>query len=163
MAETITKDKVVELHFTLKNKAGQQIDSSRGQSPLTYLHGHRNLIPGLENALQGCKIGDKRQVTLEPKEAYGEVDEGLKMNIPLDQFPKGEKITPGMQFQGTNTDGQVIVFVVESLHSDHVTVDGNHPLAGNTLYFDVEVVGIRDATDEELTHGHVHEPGGHHH
>ena len=163
MGQTIVKDKVVELHFTLKNKAGEQIDSSHGQSPLAYLHGHRNLIPGLEKELQGCKVGDKKNVVIEPSEGYGEIDESLRMDIPLDQFPKDEQIEAGMQFQGTSNDGQTIVFVVNEVHDDHVAVDGNHPLAGATLHFDVEVVGVRDATDEELQHGHVHEPGGHHH
>lgn len=157
----ISENTVVRIHYTLKNKSGDILDSSADQEPLAYLHGVGNIIPGLEAALTGHKAGDTIQTSIEPKDAYGERQEELVQAIPRGAFPV-EDIEPGMRFSTGSAQGDQIVTVV-NVEEDTVTVDGNHPLAGETLYFDVEVVDLREATEEEATHGHVHGPDGHDH
>lgn len=158
----IAQDKVVLIHYTLTNDAGETIDSSSGGDPLAYIHGQGNLIPGLEKALEGKQAGDKLNVKVGPAEGYGVRDDKLLQQVPKRQFG-GANLQPGMQFHAQTSQGHARVVTVVRIQGDMVTVDGNHPLAGENLNFDVEVTEVRDATQEELEHGHVHGPGGHHH
>ncbi len=157
----ISNNKVVSIHYTLKNDAGEVLDSSIGQQPLSYLHGRQNIISGLENALTGKKVGDKFNVDVPPEEAYGQRNEALFQELPREVFQGVENIEPGMQFYSETSEG-VQMITVTKVEGDTVTVDANHPLAGQTLHFEVEVMEVRDATEEELQHGHVHD-GSHHH
>jgi FKBP-type peptidyl-prolyl cis-trans isomerase SlyD len=158
----IAHEKVVSIHYTLKNQEGTVLDSSSGSDPLAYLHGFGNIIPGLENALEGKEKGEKLAVTVEPEQGYGARDEQLVQAVPRSAFKGVDDLAPGMQFQAQGPQGARLV-VVTQVAQDVVTVDANHPLAGQTLHFDVEVSEVRDATAEELEHGHVHGPHGHHH
>ncbi len=158
----IAQDKVVLIHYTLRNDSGEVLDSSSGGDALAYLHGQGNIIPGLEKALEGKQAGDKLTVKVEPAEGYGQRDAQLVQQVPRRQFG-GAEVQPGMQFHAQTSQGQRRVVTVTNIAGDMVTVDGNHPLAGENLHFDVEVADVRDATSEELEHGHVHGPGGHHH
>lgn len=158
---TIAKDQVVSFHYTLTDEQGTVIDKSEAQ-PLVYLHGASNIIPGLENALVGKSVGDKLTVTVQPSEAYGEYQPEMVQEVPRNLFQGVDNIEAGMQFQAQTDDGMQVV-TVKDVTDDAVIVDGNHPLAGQTLNFDVEVVDIRDASEEELAHGHAHGAGGHHH
>ncbi len=158
----IAKNKVVSINYTLTDDAYNVIDSSDGTEPLTYLHGSNNIIPGLENALTGKSVGDKLKVTVAPEEAYGERVEDMVQVVPRDRFEPDAELEVGMQFQ-TPTDDDISVVTITKVDADSVTVDANHPLAGLTLLFSVEVVDVRDASAEELSHGHVHGAGGHHH
>jgi FKBP-type peptidyl-prolyl cis-trans isomerase SlyD len=159
----IKKKSVVSLNYTLKNGDGQELDTATSEKPFLYLHGYGQIVPGLENALEGLTIGDKKEVTVTPEEGYGQVDAGLRMKVNRSNFPKDADIKQGMQFMGEIAEGQKVVFTVHEVDGDEVKVDGNHPLAGQTLNFSVEVVAIREATEEELSHGHVHGEGGHQH
>jgi FKBP-type peptidyl-prolyl cis-trans isomerase SlyD len=158
----IAQDKVVLIHYTLTNDDGKVLDSSSGREPLAYLHGKGNIISGLESALDGKQAGDKLNVRVEPAEGYGVRDDALVQQVPRRQFG-GANLKPGMQFHAQTSQGHARVVTVTRVVGDMVTVDGNHPLAGEALNFDVEVAEVRDATQEELEHGHVHGPGGHHH
>lgn len=158
----VAKDAVVTIHYTLKNDAGETLDSSAGSDPLAYLQGNGNLIPGLENALEGKTTGDKVSVKVAPGEGYGEYDKGLVQQVPRRSFKGIANVQVGMQFQ-VNSDNGPRAVTVTNVVGDMVTVDGNHPLAGQNLNFDVEITDVRAATEEELAHGHVHGPGGHHH
>ena len=159
----IAQDKVVLIHYTLTDDGGKVLDSSSGGDPLAYLHGQGNIIPGLEKALEGKQAGDKLNVRVEPAEGYGVRDDSLVQQVPRRAFGSVSKVEPGMQFHAQSAQGQMRVVTVTHVKGDMVTVDGNHPLAGEVLVFDVEVAEVRDATGEELAHGHVHGPGGHHH
>jgi FKBP-type peptidyl-prolyl cis-trans isomerase SlyD len=154
----ITKNKVAAIHYTLRDNEGSIIDSSEGREPLTYLHGAGNLIAGMEEGLEGKSQGDKFSVKISPDKGYGEKDDQLVQKVPRSAFGDQE-VKPGMRFS-TNQGG---VVTVTNVGLDAVTVDGNHPLAGVELNFAVEVVEVRNATSEEINHGHVHGPGGHHH
>jgi FKBP-type peptidyl-prolyl cis-trans isomerase SlyD len=158
----IASDAVVSIHYTLTDDAGETLDSSAGGEPLAYLHGKGNLIPGLENALAGKQAGDKLQVKIAPADGYGEYDKSLLQNVPRRSFKGVGQVQVGMQFQVQSPQGARSVTVTR-VAGDMVTVDGNHPLAGKNLNFDVEITEVRVATEEELAHGHVHGPGGHHH
>jgi FKBP-type peptidyl-prolyl cis-trans isomerase SlyD len=158
----IADESVVSMHYTLKDDKGEVIDSSDGSEPLTYLQGAGNIIPGLEEALAGKKKGDKLHVTIPPEKGYGERDERLVQAIPKNQFQDADRVKAGMQFQIRSQGGPMVLTVVEVKDSE-VVVDGNSALAGQTLHFDVEITDVRAATEEELAHGHVHGPGGHHH
>lgn len=155
--------RVVTFHYTLKDKAGKVLDSSQGHDPMTYLEGSGQIIPGLEEALKTAKAGDKKKVEVKAADAYGEQDSQLRFDVPRSQFPPGEKIEVGMKFRAGSPEEASPVFTVIAATDSHVSVDGNHPLAGQDLSFDVEVTDIRDATLEEIKHGHAHGPGGHHH
>lgn len=157
----VGKDKVVNIEYTLKGDSGEVIDSSVGSDPLAYMHGHQGIIPGLENALEGKQTGDKVEVSIEPKDGYGEHDASMIQVVEKKLF-EGMDINPGMQFQAETNQG-VQVVTVTNVEGESVTIDGNHPLAGQTLHFAVEIKEIRDASEEELSHGHVHGPGGHQH
>ena len=158
----IAKDSVVSIHYTLKDDSGAVIDSSAGSDPLTYLHGHGNIVSGLENALEGKEIGNKIAVTVPPAEGYGDYNKDLVQKVPLRSLKGIPNVRVGMQLQAQTEHGTRVVTVTH-VQSDMVTIDGNHPLAGKPLNFDVEVTEVRPATEEELSHGHVHGPGGHHH
>jgi FKBP-type peptidyl-prolyl cis-trans isomerase SlyD len=149
-------------HYTLTNDKGEVLDSSSGREPLAYLHGGGNIVPGLEKAMTGHVAGDKFTVDVSPAEGYGVRDPALVQTVPKSAFRGAGKLEPGMQFRADSGRGPMSV-VITAIKGDQVTVDGNHPLAGETLHFAVEVAEVRDATGEELSHGHVHGAGGHHH
>ncbi len=160
---TISQHKVVSIHYKVVDVASaEEIDSSDGGEPMIYLHGANNIIPGLEQALEGKGIGDKIEVTVEPTEAYGEYSEDRIQQVPIEAFEEMEKIEPGMIVTAQSDDGQINLMVTE-VDEATVTVDANHPLAGKSLSFDVKVEAVRDASEEEIAHGHVHGPDGHHH
>lgn len=153
---------VVLIHYTLTSDSGETLDSSEGREPLGYLHGFGNIIPGLENALVGKKAGDALKVSIPPAEAYGLREDALVQVVPRSAFGDAPDLEVGMQFQAQTPEGVRVVTVV-NVSGDDITLDGNHPLAGETLHFAVEVTEVRAATAEELQHGHVHGAGGHHH
>ncbi len=154
---------VVNLAYTLKNTGGEVLDRATNEEPFTYMHGGQQIVLGLENALIGLQAGEKKMVKVEPTEGYGEIDLSLKLVVTRAQFPAGLDIKAGMQFETRTPDGHNILFTVEGAEEDKISIDGNHPLAGQTLLFDVEVLSVRDATAEEKAHGHAHGPDGHHH
>jgi FKBP-type peptidyl-prolyl cis-trans isomerase SlyD len=158
----IAQDSVVTIHYTLKDDAGEIIDSSVDAEPLPYLHGHGNLVPGLERELEGKNVGDKINVTVQPQDGYGEYDKKLVQRVPRRALQGISNLRVGLRLQMQSPEGPRTV-VVTHLMGDMVTLDGNHPLAGKALSFEVEVTDIRQATEEELSHGHVHGPGDHHH
>lgn len=159
----VSQDKVVFIHYTLTDDTGQVIDSSAGGEPLAYLHGQGNIVAGLEKALDGRAAGDRVQVRVAAAEGYGVRDPALVKRVPRRSFDSAGNIRPGMQFQAQLEPGQRRVVTVTAVKGDMVTIDGNHPLAGQDLNFAVEIAEVRDATAEELAHGHVHGPGDHHH
>jgi FKBP-type peptidyl-prolyl cis-trans isomerase SlyD len=159
----VAKDKVVSIDYTLTNTQGKVLDSSQGRAPLAYLHGYSNIIPGLERELQGKAVGDSLKVSVRPEDGYGNPDPQMVQTVPKSAFKGVDNIQAGMQFQAQGPGGQTRVVTVTKVDADNVTVDANHPLAGQTLNFDVTVKEIRDASDEEKSHGHVHGPGGHEH
>lgn len=163
MTLIIGNDLVVSIHYKLTDQSGQLLDSSEGKEPLSYLHGAGNIIPGLEKALLGKSFGDKANVVIEPSEAYGELREDLIQVVPRSAFDGIETIEPGMVFHAQGEAGQVQNITVKKIEGDQITIDANHPLAGVTLSFDVEIVGIREASEEEIAHQHPHGPHGHHH
>jgi FKBP-type peptidyl-prolyl cis-trans isomerase SlyD len=153
---------VASFNYTLTNDAGEVLDSSDGREPLSYLHGKGNIVPGLEKEMAGKKVGDKFNVKVKPEEGYGVHNPALVQVVPRDAFRGIDKLEPGMQFRAESDRGPMMV-VVTAVDGDKVTVDGNHPLAGATLNFAIEVTEVREASVEEVLHGHVHGPGGHHH
>jgi FKBP-type peptidyl-prolyl cis-trans isomerase SlyD len=156
----IIKDKVVSIDYTLRDAKNNLLDSTSGSEPLLYLHGHENIIPGLEKALEQKVLGDRIIVTIPAAEAYGERDDRLVVKVSPDVFEGVDTVAEGMQFEADTPDGCRMVTVTE-VGETTITVDGNHPLAGMDLNFDVTVVDIRDAREEELAHGHVHSPQRH--
>jgi FKBP-type peptidyl-prolyl cis-trans isomerase SlyD len=158
----IADQRVVLMHYTLTDSKGEVLDSSQGNEPLAYLHGSGNIIPGLEKALLGKQAGDKLAVKLAPAEGYGERNDALIQQVPRRAFQGVKDIQPGMSFEAQGPQGPMRVTVTRVV-GDMVTVDGNHPLAGEELNFDVEITEVRAATAEEMQHGHVHGAGGHHH
>jgi len=156
----ITDQTAVSFHYTLSNDAGEQLDSSIGETPLVYLHGQGNIIPGLEAALAGKQVGDKFVVTIPPEQAYGVFDASMQQVVSKKMFDDTD-IEIGMQFHADVSHGAGIITITE-INGDDVTIDGNHPLAGVALTFAVEVVEVRPATADELAHGHVHGAGCHH-
>ena len=160
---TIATNKAVSIEYTLTNDAGEVIDSSAGGAPLVYLQGAGNIIPGLEKALEGKAVGDELDVTVEPEDAYGEYAAELVSTLNASMFEGVDQLEVGMQFHASGPDGQMQIVTIRDLDGDDVTVDGNHPLAGQRLNFKVKVVAVRDASEEEQAHGHVHGEGGHQH
>jgi FKBP-type peptidyl-prolyl cis-trans isomerase SlyD len=160
---TIENEKVVTLHYHLTTAEGQVIESSRGSDPLTYLHGAGTLLASLEHALSGLDVGATKTVELAPAEAYGEHDATKIETLPRSAFARVPNLAVGMRLEGQDPNGQTFTVHVIDIREDTVVIDANHPLAGETLTFAIEVLAIRDATADELTHGHVHEEGGHHH
>ncbi|RLU00361.1 peptidylprolyl isomerase [Ketobacter sp.] len=158
---SITNDTVVQFHYTL-SEAGNELESTQGGEPMAYLHGHQNIIPGLEKAMAGKQEGDSFSVTIEPAEAYGERKDGATQRIPLKHMQGAKKWRPGMTAWVQTEQGQRQVTVVK-VGKFNADCDLNHPLAGKTLTFDVQIVGLRPATEDEKAHGHAHGVGGHHH
>lgn len=158
----IEKHRVVTLAYTLKDNDDRIIDQSDDGS-FCYLHGASNIIPGLEDALTGKSTGDELSVSIPPEHGYGVREADRVQAVPREMFPADQDIEPGMQFHAQGPDGQAIVVMIAKVEDDTITVDGNHPLAGVQLNFDVRVMDIRDASPEEIEHGHVHGPHGHHH
>ena len=154
----VEKNKVISIHYTLKDDNGNVIDTSEGREPLAYLHGNHNIISGLEEQLEGKEVGDKLSVDVKPEKGYGVVDESLKMVLKKEQFENPDGLQVGMQFQAQIGD-KIAIYTITNIKDNDVYVDGNHPLAGMNLHFDVEIMDIRDATAEELEHGHAHIEG----
>ncbi|NLZ78818.1 MAG: peptidylprolyl isomerase [Gammaproteobacteria bacterium] len=159
----ITNQHVVAIDYTLSNDAGEVIDSSAGAEPLVYLHGASNIVAGLENALTGKAVGDELEVSVEPQDAYGEYSAELITNLGREMFEGVDELEVGMQFHASAPDGGMQIVTIRDIDGDQVTIDGNHPLAGQQLNFKVKVVSIREASEEEVAHGHVHGEGGHQH
>jgi FKBP-type peptidyl-prolyl cis-trans isomerase SlyD len=158
----ISKGKVVSMHYALRDATGEILDSSEGQAPLDYLHGYGNIIAGLEKALENKEAGEKLNAVIPPEEGYGMREESLVKTVPLSNFQNPTAVEVGAQFQAETSQGPRLATVTQ-VDEQNVTIDLNHPLADQTLNFDIEVVEIRNATEEELAHGHVHGPGGHGH
>jgi FKBP-type peptidyl-prolyl cis-trans isomerase SlyD len=146
----VEKDSVVSIHYTLRDESGEVIDSSRGREPLEYVHGAGHLIPGMEKALEGRKAGEEVSVVVEPEDAYGERDESLVYKVPREQFQGVGEVQVGMTFQ-VNAGDEPLLMNVAGVEEDNITLDGNHPLADMRLSFDVSIVDVREATQEELT------------
>lgn len=152
----IENNSVVAIHYTLTNTEGDVIDSSEGREPLKYLAGAGNIIPGLDDELIGLEAGEQKQVVVQPKDGYGEVDENLVQKLPRDVFTGIDEIKEGMEFQAQGPNGEVQFVVVKKVEDDGITIDANHALAGVVLNFDVTIDSVREASEEEIEHGHVH-------
>ena len=159
MSYKVEVNKVVSVHYTGSYTDGEVFDTSKGRAPLLFLVGHGQMISGFEQEMLGAEIGEKREFTLTPEKAYGMRDEGAIQKVPKSQFPDDMQLAPGMVL-GAQSDRGPVQFSVVSVDGDEVTVDFNHQMAGMTLRFSAEVVGIREATREEMAHGHAHGPGG---
>lgn len=155
----IAKNNVVGFHYTLTGDDGKVLDSSIGAQPLEYLHGHSQIVPGLENALSNQENGTKLTVKVSAKDGYGEYNPELLITLPKDQFKKQKNFEIGTVFELDDGQGNAFLVSVKEIKGQEVVVDANHPMAGQNLNFDVEVVSIREATAEELQHGHVHNGG----
>ena len=159
----VSAGKVVNITYCLTDTEGNILDKSDAADPFTYLHGEQQIVPGLEQALEGLKVGDKKKVEVSPELGYGETDPSLQLTVKRTQFPKDLEIKVGMQFEAASPDGHGIMFTIKGVEDDKVHIDGNHPMAGKTLHFDVEILAVRDVTEEEKSHGHAHAGDGHHH
>ncbi len=167
MSTIIEQDRAVRIHYHLTDADQQVIDSSEGREPLSYLHGHGTLVPGVEAALAGLKAGDEVDAVVAPEDGYGVRDPELDIRVPIDVFEESvrDKLGAGATFEGPHPthDGQSARFSIIEVADGQVMATANHPLAGVTLHFKLQVVDVREATAEELAHGHIHGPGGHHH
>ncbi len=157
--KAVADDVVVSIDYTL-TVDGEVVDSTEGDAPLNFLQGHQNIIPGLERELAGMKVGDSKKVTVTPAEAYGEVDPENIIDVPRDEFPSEIPLEPGTELEVKNADGEVLSATINEVNGDTVKLDFNHPLAGKSLSFDVTIVDLRTATEEELAHGHAHGEDG---
>jgi FKBP-type peptidyl-prolyl cis-trans isomerase SlyD len=153
----IRKDTVVAIEYTIRNDSGDVLDTSSGRAPLEYLHGYRQIVPGVEAAIEGLEAGHELEIHVQPDDAYGMRDEGAILILPRAAFPDGEALEPGTLFRAWSRAGRPIIFSVIEAKDETVVVDANHPLAGQALHVAVLILSVRDATDEERTHGHVHE------
>ena len=158
----VVEDLVVTIEYELKVN-DEVLDSSEEEGPLPYLHGHGNIISGLENALSGMKISESKKIVVEPKDGYGEREEEAMMEGPRDEFPEEVPVEVGVELEVTDKDGDIMLVTISKVEDEMVTLDTNHPLAGFQLHFDIKVIGIRDATPEEIEHEHAHEDGHNHH
>lgn len=159
---TVKDGSVVQIHYTLTNDKGEVLDSSLDGDPLPYLQGAENIVPGLEQAMLGRKVGDKFKADVAAKDGYGEPEGPGPQAVSRSSFPDDIEIMPGMQFVAEDPSGELVLWVTK-VDADKVYVDQNHPLAGENLHFQVEVVSVREATKEELDHGHPHDGDGHGH
>lgn len=150
---------VASFHYTLTNDGGEVLDTSQNREPLAYLHGAGNIVPGLEKAMAGHAVGDSFRVEVAPEQGYGPLHEELKQTLPISAFKGVPEPKHGMQFSGEGPQGPILV-TVTAVDGDQVSVDGNHPLAGETLHFAVEITDVREATEEELVEGRVVAAGG---
>ena len=160
--DEVAENLVVSIDYVLTVE-GEEIDSSKEEGPLEYLHGFANIISGLEKELAGMKVNDSKQVDIAPEEAYGLVDEEAIISVPVEEFPEDVPLEPGIELEITDQDGDMMFATIVKVGKKNVKLDTNHPLAGKTLHFDVSVVSIRPATEEELDHGHVHYGHDHEH
>lgn len=160
---SISKGKVVTIHYTLRDDSGEVLDTSNGGQPLDYLHGAGNIVPGLESGLSGRKQGESLRVRVPPEEGYGVQDPRGLQKVPRGSFPAELELEPGMQFGAEDEQGGRTTIWIRDVVGEEVTIDLNHPLAGKTLEFEIMIAGVRDATREEISHGHPHGPHGHHH
>lgn len=158
----IANNTAVTIHYTLTNDVGEEIDTTIGGEPMVYLHGCGNIIVGLEKILHNKDVGDKVKARIEPIDAYGEFNEDMIQVVSKEMFDGIDKVEVGMQFHAAVNSGSGIITVIK-VDGDDITIDGNHPMAGQALNFDVEIVAVRLATKDELAHGHIHGKGGHHH
>ncbi len=160
----IAPNTVVTMTYTLTNAEGQVLDQADASHPFVYMQGAHNIIPGLEQALAGKQAGDTAVVTVQPEDAYGEYNEQLTQQVPRQMFGNvpEDQLVVGAQFQA-QTNGGMEILTIADVDGDMITIDANHPLAGETLTFDVKILEVRAATTEEIEHGHAHGPGGHHH
>jgi FKBP-type peptidyl-prolyl cis-trans isomerase SlyD len=159
MPVKIEDKKVVRIDYTLRNGAGEVLDTSEGAEPLTYLHGASQIVPGLERELAGMQAGETKDVVVAPEDAYGTHDPQGIFGVPRAAFPADAQLAVGESFIGEDDEGEAVPVRVIELREDVVVVDANHPLAGETLHFHVEIREVRDASDEELAHGHIHGEG----
>ena len=153
---------IVAFHYTLDDQDGNRIDSSEGRDPLYVMLGKGHIVKGLDNILPEMDVGEKRKIVIPPADGYGLVNDELRLKVPRDQFPPDADIQVKSQFQTSPEPGSPI-FTVMHIEDDMIFIDGNHPLAGHDLHFDIEIVEKRPANPEEIAHGHAHGPGGHHH
>jgi FKBP-type peptidyl-prolyl cis-trans isomerase SlyD len=160
--DSVQNNVVVSMEYTL-HVDNEEIDSSKGQDPLQFLVGHGNIISGLEREMMGMKVGETKDVVIPPADAYGEFDEEAFMEVPRSAFPADIPVEEGAELTVKDDTGQARYARIDAIHGDNVTLNFNHPLAGDMLHFNVKVVGLREPTEEELEHGHVHQDGGHHH
>ncbi len=159
----ISNGTVVGIDYSLHLGDGQVIDASAPGEPLTYLHGEGQIVPGLESALSGLDIGERKQVVIEPADGYGPHDPAGLQEVPRSAFPPSFEAKPGMELTAEGPRGEPVPFVVREVRPETILIDLNHPLAGKTLHFDVTVREVREATEEERAHGHAHGPHGHDH
>ncbi|MBT8377952.1 MAG: peptidylprolyl isomerase [Ignavibacteria bacterium] len=160
---SVEMNKVIIFNYTLKDDTGTVLDSSENKEPLSFLSGSNTILPKLEKTLTGMIIGSKKNVKLSTEDAYGDYKEEAVQTVNKDQFPKEAQLTVGASYMANSPDGKQMPFVITEVKEQDITVDFNHPLAGKDLEFDVELIDVREATPEEMQHGHVHGPGGHHH
>lgn len=160
--DSVQNNVVVSMEYTLRVD-NEVIDSSIGQEPLEFLAGHGNIISGLEREMIGMKVGDSKDVIVTPSDGYGEYDEEAFMDVPRGEFPQDMPVEEGLELTVRDDSGQARYARVDNVEGETVRLNFNHPLAGDELHFNVKVVGLREPTEEELDHGHVHEGGGHHH
>ncbi len=164
MSQTVATGKIVGIYYTLKDGAGHVLDTNRkGGKPLAYLHGKSALLPAVEDGLNGKAKNDFVQLTLPPEKGYGVRNDDLIRQVERKLFPPGQELAPGMRMNRRLQDGRVAGAIILAVGDEHVTVDENHPLAGIELHFEITVCGVRDATAEEVAHGHAHGEGGHKH
>jgi FKBP-type peptidyl-prolyl cis-trans isomerase SlyD len=159
----ITQNQVVTINFILKDEDGEIIDSTQGNQPFTYISGNQQILPKLEESISSMLIGGKKNVKLAAADAYGEYKQEAVQSVNRSEFPPEVELQEGMNFMAQTPDGRQVPLTIAGVEGENVTVDFNHPLAGKALEFDVELLDVRDATLEELQHGHVHGPEGHHH
>lgn len=159
----IEQHSVVTMNYHLTNAEGEVLDSSRDDDPLTYMHGSGDILAGLENELTGLEVGATKTVNLSAKNGYGEYDASMLQTIPKEDLAGLPKLEVGMQLQASKSSGDTMVVEIKEIRANEVIVDGNHPLAGIELTFEIEILSVREATAEERQHGHVHGEGGHHH
>jgi len=157
----VTKDKAVTINYKMSNSAGEVLDNTE-DGDLIYLHGHQNIMPGLENALNGLKSGDDFKITLKPEDAFGEKSDDRIITVGKENF-ETDNLEAGMQFQTLDHDENVVIATIIEVKDKDVVIDENHPLAGMTLIFEGKVIEVRDATEEEISHGHIHSGHDHHH
>ena len=160
-ADSVQNNVVVSMEYTL-HVENEEIDSSKGQDPLQFLVGHGNIISGLEREMIGMKVGESKDVVIAPADGYGEFDENAFMDVPRDAFPNDMPVEEGSELTVRDDEGQARYARIDAVDGDTVTLNFNHPLAGDELHFNVKIVGLREPTDEELQHGHVHQDGHHH-
>lgn len=156
-------NQVVTINFTLKDEDGNVIESTTKEQPFSFISGNQQILPKLENQVSSMLIGSKKTIVLEPEEAYGVYKDTSIQTVKRNDFPEGTKLEIGLGFVADTPEGQQLPFVIKTIENDDITIDFNHPLAGHTLTFDIELLELREATKDELAHGHVHGGNGHHH